>query len=238
MLEQATPVRLLYTAALGGRIDWLPRLSTFIKQERSAASGITLLVDLGMSCAPGQWICEATGGRGMLVAMDALGYDAFHIGPRDMLYTQPALVNQIREIIATPLAAGPWMGRVSRRGLAITLINAVNLPRAALELARSSAPPDLVVALCLGEGIEISPEWHTPLRVLMLDGGAPEGDPALGRIDMVLLPEAPYIVLDQQTRMALTPAFVGGFSPDPTMISVIEFVQREAHYAEHKRGGT
>src|SRR5512142_2385980 len=108
MLTEPTPVSLLYTAALEGRLALLPRLLTRIKQERAAIHGIPLLVDLGRSCTADAWICEATGGRGMLVAMDAMGYDAFHIGPQDMLYTQPAAVDQLRAVIQTPLAAGPW----------------------------------------------------------------------------------------------------------------------------------
>src|SRR5713226_1788509 len=105
MLTEPAAVALLYTASLGGRLELLPRLMTRIRQERTRP---TLLVDLGRSCAPGTWICDATGGRGMLVAMDAMGYDAFHIGPGDLLYMQPAMVNQLRQIILTPLAAGPW----------------------------------------------------------------------------------------------------------------------------------
>src|SRR5438105_12565829 len=114
MLTEPTMVALLYTASLAGRLDLLPRLMTRIRQERT---GHTLLVDLGRACLPGTAICEATDGRGMLVAMDAMGYDAFHIGPADPLYTQPATVETLRHVIGTAFAAGPWWGTSTRKGM-------------------------------------------------------------------------------------------------------------------------
>src|SRR5476649_1627727 len=117
MLTEPTTIMLLYTAALGGRVEMLPRLMTRIRQERAAHAGPALLVDLGRSCEGGGWLCEATDGRGMLVTMDAMGYDAFHIGAADALYSQPAVVQQLRQVINTPLAAGPWFGKATRKGL-------------------------------------------------------------------------------------------------------------------------
>src|SRR5258708_23856682 len=105
MLPEPTTGMLLYTASLGGRVELLPRLMTRIPQERLAHTGPALLVDLGRSCDGASWICEATDGRGMLVAMDAMGYDVFHIGASDALYSQPAVVQQLRAVFNTPLAA-------------------------------------------------------------------------------------------------------------------------------------
>jgi hypothetical protein len=68
---------ILYTANLGGDLETLPRLHTFLKGLR-AESGAdrTLLLDLGGSCAPGIWHCTATEGRSMLITLDAMGYTA------------------------------------------------------------------------------------------------------------------------------------------------------------------
>lgn len=79
MLTQNTQLRLIFTVALGGKIDLLPRLFAYVKQVRAAVNYPSLLVDLGAACLPNTWLCDATDGRGMLVAMDALGYDAFHL---------------------------------------------------------------------------------------------------------------------------------------------------------------
>src|SRR5947207_2242866 len=110
-----TPVTLLYTASLGGRLTLLPKLFTQIRHERANAPGPVLLVDLGRSCVPDSWVCHVTGGRAMLVAMDAMGYDAFHIGPLDYLYTQPGTVQQLGETLLTQFAAGPWSSKITRQ---------------------------------------------------------------------------------------------------------------------------
>jgi hypothetical protein len=231
LLEQTTPLTLLYTAALAGQLELLPRLFTRIEQERAAIGGNVLLVDLGESCRAGAWICEATQGRGMLVAMDAMGYDAFHIGPRDALYTQPELVERIRQIILTPLAAGPWMAPISRGKLKLLLVNALNMTAIA---TAQDAQVDLIVGLRLGDSAQVEASWRDPHRLLLLDGGLTESGPVLGRLDIVLMPESPYIGIMNQTTLALSHDLI----PNPTITGVVEFVQSEAHYAERKRGQT
>jgi hypothetical protein len=181
--QAATAVRILYTAALEGRLNFLPRLFTRIRQEQAPAPGITLLVDLGCSCAPGAWICESTGGRAMLVAMDAMGYDVFHIGPQDMLYTQPMVVEQLRGVIQTQLAAGPWTGTVRRAGWVFVFANRLNVQE----------PADLTVALRLGDQPATEAVWDGSRRTLLLDAGWTASEPLLGRLDMVLTPEPPLI---------------------------------------------
>src|ERR1700730_18333685 len=116
MLLAETPITILCTAVLNGNLAFLPHLLTRIKIERARIAAVpTFLVDLGRACQPDAWICEATGGLGMLVAMDGMGYDAFDIGAKDALYTHPQTVQRLRETIATPLAAGPWIA-TARRG--------------------------------------------------------------------------------------------------------------------------
>jgi hypothetical protein len=225
MLEQDTAITLIYTAALEGRIALLPTLFTRIKQERHP-DPISLLVDLGRSCAPDTWICEATEGRGMLVAMDAMGYDAFHIGPQDALYTQPALVQQIRQIIATPLAAGPWLGKVTRKGLTFVMANA-----AALSPRTESA--DLTIGLRFSDQARLEITADPRQRILWLDGGTPAQTPLIGRVDVRLLPDTPFIEIIEHKLLDLP----DDLPPDPTISGAIEFVESEARYALKKRGG-
>jgi hypothetical protein len=86
-----TPLTLLYTHNLRGDLSLLPRLHTFIKQlkalEVDDEDDVMLclvqpqtrrfvLIDLGGSCAPDVWHCAVTGGRSMLMVLDAMGYAA------------------------------------------------------------------------------------------------------------------------------------------------------------------
>ncbi|MBX3081745.1 MAG: hypothetical protein KF716_08920 [Anaerolineae bacterium] len=225
MLEQNTSVTLIYTAALEGRLALLPKLFTRIRQERQP-DHLSLLVDLGRSCAAETWICDATEGRGMLVAMDAMGYDAFHIGPLDALYTQPALVQQIRQIIATPLAAGPWLGKATRKGLTFVMANAAALtPR--------TEAADLTIGLRLSAEARLEVTADPRQRILWLDGGMSTHTPLIGRVEMRLLIEPPFLEVTEHRLLDLTDDLL----PDPTISGVIEFVESEARYALKKRGG-
>jgi hypothetical protein len=95
-----TGLYILYTANLRGNLDLLPRLYTFIRQLKALpldegddvlvcavqpVARPTLLLDLGDSCAPEVWHCAATGGRSMLMALDAMGYRAARVSltPQD-----------------------------------------------------------------------------------------------------------------------------------------------------------
>lgn len=215
-------ITLLYTASLNGQLDLLPRLFTGIRHERTTAAGPVFLVDLGRSCVPDTWICEATGSRGMLVAMDAMGYDAFHVGPKDPLYTQPAMVQQLRDVILTPLAAGPWQGKATRQDVTVIFMNAVN--------TQMPEPADLVVALRYSSTPQIETAYYRDRRTLLLDPGRDE--PTFGRLDMVLTDEPPYILIEKHLMLPLPHDAIA----DPTISSVIEFVESEARYAERKRG--
>lgn len=87
-------ITVLYTANLAGNLDLLPRLHTFIRQLKAQpiesedevrlcalepVTQRTLLLDLGGACAPEVWHCAATEGRSMLLALDAMGYDALRV---------------------------------------------------------------------------------------------------------------------------------------------------------------
>jgi len=154
--------------------------------------------------------------------MDAMGYDAFHIGPEDVLYTQPALVQQLRTVVQTPFAAGPWNANVQRAEKVFVFASAL----------RPGVQADLLVALRLSAVPQADAAWRESCRTLAFDPGWLETEPLLGRLDMRLLPETPYIELVDQARLDLPSDLL----PDPTMTSVVEFVESEARYAERKRG--
>ncbi len=160
----------------------------------------------------------------MLVAMDAMGYDAFHIGPEDFLYTQPAVVQQLRTVIQTQLAAGPWKSIVNRAEKVFVFANTLAVQDQA----------DLIVALRLSRLARMEAAWRESRRTLFFDPGWQNPEPLLGRLDVVLRPEAPYIDAAEPLQLALSPDLL----PDPTMTSVVEFVESEARYAERKRGQT
>lgn len=227
-ITSETTATILYTAALAGRIDILPTLFNRIQQEKSRAQGFSVLVDLGCSCAAEAWICESTHGIGMLVAMDAMGYDAFHIGPADPLYTQPGPVQHLRGTILTPLAAGPWTATIHRADVGVTFASQPGQP----------APDiDLVVVPGLTGTARVETGWSEqpgPYRTLVLDPGRIE--PLLGRLDIALLPDPPYSRILGQEEIRLPEGLLGTL-PNPTIVSVIEFVQSEARYAERKRAG-
>ncbi len=237
-MESSAAVTLLYTAALGGQLDLLPRLFTRIRAERAATSSQVLLVDLGRSCLPDTWFCQATDGRGMLVAMDAMGYDAFHLGPLDMLYTQPERVDQLRSVILTPLAAGPWTASVRRNhsNLIVKIVNAAALPKLLSDdILSSEERSDLLIGLRLSAAARCEAVWQSGRRVVAIDPGWIEPTPLLGRLDMVLLAGPPYIRVEDHRHLGLVPDLLDQW-PDPTITGVVDFVRSEARYAEQKRG--
>ncbi|PJF36819.1 MAG: hypothetical protein CUN49_03475 [Candidatus Thermofonsia Clade 1 bacterium] len=225
MLTAETHISLFYTVALKGNLALLPRLFTFLSRERAAVQGLSLLVDMGCACTPEAWICQATDGRAMLVAMDSMGYDAFHIGARDPLYQAPHIVEALQRLIVTRFAAGPWSVLVKRQGVQVALANGAQMARAAAELPEA----DLLIGLRYSEQAAVQAEWQAPQRRLLFDCG--ETHAQIGRLDVKIAPTAPYIELIAHRALTLpdhTP-------PHPTISGVIDFVQSEARYAERKR---
>ncbi len=86
---------IFYTGNLRGQIEILPHLHTFIRElgrgriddddevmlcaVQPPTPGQTLLLDLGDSCAADAWHCAATGGRSVLLGLDAMGYHAANV---------------------------------------------------------------------------------------------------------------------------------------------------------------
>ena len=73
----AQPLTILHTGNLRGDLAILPRLHTFLR--RLDTGGDALLLDTGGACSDAVWHCRATGGRSMLLALDAMGYQAANV---------------------------------------------------------------------------------------------------------------------------------------------------------------
>ena len=131
-----TNLHILYTANLRGDIELLPRLHTFIRQLRSLplddenevmlcmvepVQTRWLLLDLGKACDPAVWHCAATGGRSMLIALDAMGYHAANVEGMLSLESRERLSGNLMSMALVDAERG-WQGgdvtvEISRGGL-------------------------------------------------------------------------------------------------------------------------
>src|SRR5262249_32621243 len=93
---------------------------------------------------------------------------------------------------------------------------------------RATELPTLAVTLRQSDFPQATAEWKNDRRTLLLDAGGDQSSALLGRLDLTLLPEAPYIQIDSQVALEISP----DLAPDPTITSVIEFVESEAHRYE------
>jgi hypothetical protein len=223
--EEPVSVSLLYTARLGGDLALLPRLMTRIQQVRFRSAALNFLVDLGRACLPETWICTATNGLGMLVAMDGMSYDAFHIGPQDALYARPQEVMKLRETIATPLAAGPWVATASRRGIILAFGATADF--------HAPQPATLHVILRQTDRPSTALETRDNRLYLMLDAGGDRQVPLLGRLDLMLMQNVRESRIMDQHELDIPT----DLAPEPSITSVIEFVESEARRFENRETG-
>ena len=158
-----TPLTVFYTCDLRGDLDVLPRMHAFLRQlkalygedavrvcadDPAPPGGRFLLLDIGDSCAPDVWHCDASGGRSMPVAFDGMGYHAVNVGgffapdAREKIgaTVQIALVddNHPAEIDGIWLATGAKSGASHAAGLHIRLAPAesTQMKNGMLSLAR------------------------------------------------------------------------------------------------------
>ncbi len=196
---------LFYTQRLRGDLQRLPRLHSFLQEQKQRLDPHALLIDLGESCAPEVWHCAATEGRSTLIVLDAMGFHAANVigvvdeGQRDSL----------RGTLSTGLLD-------ERRSW------------------RYNVPPvednDIVVATTAVPALKLCivavPAQHTRLehRTLHLASTAPH-NVGLVQIDV----EA------QQITLAESLAVPPGLRPDPTISATVDFVEDEARFYQHKR---
>ncbi len=125
---------LLYTGGLRGDLHLLPRLHTFIRDVKNRVNTPSLLLDLGDSCAPESWHCAATGGRSMLIALDAMGCHAARVDGLDGAGRERLKANLMGMALVDALH--PWQ---HERGISVT----AHLPDPAARLSILLAPAEV-----------------------------------------------------------------------------------------------
>jgi hypothetical protein len=104
-------VSLLFTQNLQGDLRFLPRLARVLMQLR-IEDRRSYTVDLGNSCTPGIWHCEATDGRSMLIALDGLNYNAANAdGLAD--HARSHLSRSLVSLKAVSAGHADWIERVA-----------------------------------------------------------------------------------------------------------------------------
>lgn len=202
-----TPMTILYTANLRGDLDLLPRLHTFIQAQRGPADA-TMLLDLGGSCDPAVWHCDVTGGRSVLLVLDAMGYDAANVAGTLTGASRARL--QANMLGMQTLDTGEI---VTRKGCVLSV--AATLPERPAHHLHVCVSPAPVTTLA-----------DNTLRLAAVAAGQigrVQVAPASGNGTWSLLATA---ILDLSPR---TP-------PAPSIAATVDFVISEARYVQGKRG--
>jgi hypothetical protein len=197
---------ILYTANLRGAIQLLPRLYTFLRQLKPSAVEDVLLLDAGEACAAEAWHCAVTGGRSMLLALDAMGYHAANATGYLTAEGRAKLAENILNL-AVLTAGDAWI----QDGVAVT----------------ADDPPDQNHALhvALRSAAETRLEQRT-LHLATVSGGqigVVEIGPGEGNGRLTILNTAIHTLPDT-------------ILPDPTIAATVEFVLSEARYYQRRRG--
>jgi hypothetical protein len=231
---------LLYTSRLRGRIDGLPRLFSLLQRERAAAARISstvIVLDLGESCVRDAWLCEATAGRALLVAMDAFGTDGFYLDRADPLSDDPQVLGKLRAVIVTPVFSEDQPLTFNKRiinadsdttqpicvsGWDTTLpTNMTNVPYA-LTIRVSRHIPN-------SDTVRYDPQYDPDSQTLWVadpdEAGSESVGMTLGRITFARYSRELFQITHQ--RLLVTP----DLPPDPTVSGVVDFVLAEAGYA-------
>jgi hypothetical protein len=204
-------VTLLYTAHLAGEITLLPRLFTLISQERRAAAGPVILLDLGDTGAAESWICQATQGRAPFLVLDSMGYDAALIGGPEAVPIPPSSLRQLLGKLIMPVIVWNRARTITKQGITVTL-------------APGRAPlPDQGPIIRIDRSTAALPDFGA--------SGLTVGDVAQGhlaRVDMAW----PEWTVQSARVIELEP----GTPVDPTVAAVVELVENEARFYAQQGG--
>jgi hypothetical protein len=211
-LSDPAAVTLLYTANVGGDLRLLSRLFTLIRAQR-ADNTLSLLFDLGDTCALESWVCRATQGRAPFLVLDAMGYDLALVGATERVSIPPASLRLLLGQIMLCVMIWNRPRQVSRRALT------VHLATGEVEL------PEGQPGLRIDRTADMLPELNTPVPVL---GDVAQG--CLARVDMAW----PAWTVQSTRLLELTP----GTPPDPTISAVVDLVESEARTYTQQQGGT
>ena len=218
-------VTVLYTVSLRGELRLLPYLFSHIKQQRATATGITLLVDLGETCRMDWPICRLTEGRALLVAMDGMGYDAFCLSPGEPLLTDTVYQSRLRNTVVGAVLA-PGEIRTFTKKIAEEQYLQIRIGGGADPFPPA---PDAALTVQLQRGQPLASRVLDPHTVLIEDMRE-DKIPALGRVDLRI--NSGQVELSDARRLPI-PA---GIMPDPSISSVIEFVESEVQLAARNKG--
>jgi hypothetical protein len=201
-------VTLLYTAHLAGEIALLPRLFTLIGQERRAAAGPVILLDLGDTCAVEAWICRATQGRAPFLVLDSMGYDGAVIGGPEAVPIPPSSLRQLLGKLIMPVIVWNRTRSITKRGVTVTLAPG------------SDSHPDQGPVIRIDRAAPALPEIGVP--------GLTLGDVAQGQIARVDMAWPAWTVQSARVTNVEPDTPV-----DPTVAAVVELVENEARlYAQ------
>lgn len=196
----------LYTANIRGDLDLLPRLYTFLHQLRRQHAGPVLLLDAGGACADSAWHCAQTGGRSVLLVLDAMGYDAANVCDFLTEEGRERLSANLMKL-AVLCAGDSWF----RDGVAVTTG------------AAPSAPYELHIWLAGSESVWM--EQRT-LHLSSLTAGQ------VGLIQVGGTGQNGGLTIVYQEILAVPSATL----PDPTISATVDFVRSEARYYQTRRG--
>lgn len=207
-MSDVSSVTFLATANLRGNLALLPRLFSLIQQERHAAAGLVLLLDLGDTCALEAWICRETTGRAPLIVLDGMGYDAALVGGPEDVSIPPEPLKRLAQQVQLKIMLWHRVTTLTRRDITL----AVASGKAALPAGEPGIYVDRASEALPAPGD----------RAITL-GDVPAG--MLARVDVAW----PAWTV-QAARLIPLP---DDMPPDPTIQAVVEFVENEAHtYAQ------
>lgn len=205
---QAAPetLTILYSYQLGGELERLPGLYTFLQQLQAQLQTRALLLDLGGSCAADVWHCEATGGRSTLVVLDGMGYHAVNVSG----FLTASEQERLKTLLTT--------GMVDERR--VWRYHVPPLRDEGIVVAAQEVP---ALRLC----IVAAPAPHTRLenRTLYVQGVRRD---QIGMAQIQLVPEP---VLTAQAIYDVPPHL----PPDVTISAAVEFVEEEAREFQKRR---
>jgi len=206
-VETSLSYTLIYTGALHGDLDLLPRLYTFLRALRAEyGADRTLTFDIGEACVPNSWHCEVTGGRSMPIALDGMGFDAVNVSA---MFSDEARA-KINESVRIALVDDDH-------------------PYEADDLRLETAPSDVTD---LRLHVRLIPAADTALDAALDSNVLHLRGVSAGEIGIVTVRrERGTWTLISAAVYAMPP----NTRPDPTIAAVVEFVVSEAKYAQKRK---
>ena len=219
-------VTIFYTVSLRGELRLLPYLFSHIKQQRATVNGISLLVDLGESCRIDWPICRLTEGRALLVAMDGMGYDAFYLSSDESLLTDTVMQSRLRDTVVCAVLV-PGESKLFTKKIADEQYMQVRIGGGDAPL---ESAPEIPLTVQLQRGLPLASRVLNSSTVVIEDQRT-DRIPPLGRVDLRLDQDRQEVELLEVQRFPI-PA---GIMPNPSISSVVEFVESEIQLAARNK---